>query len=97
MTAKAVLGAAGSAPDGGANPGEMRTWLEGLDKLDLEAPYVVIGKALCRAGITRPELWGDAPDFLQQGQLREELVGPRQRGAPTRRSHKRRQQQHAHV
>ena len=51
MTAKAVLftappGAAGSAPDGGADPGEMRTWLGELDKLELESPYVVIGKAL---------------------------------------------------
>ena len=53
----------------------MRTWLECLDKLELEAPYVVIGKALCRADIIRQELWSDAPDFLQQGQLREELVG----------------------
>ena len=79
MTAKAVLftalpGAAGSTPDGGADPGEMRTWLGELDKLELESPYVVIGKALCRAGIIRPELWGDAPDFLQQGQLRALMV-----------------------
>ena len=35
---------------------------------------LVIGSALRRAGIIRPELWGDKPDFLQQGQLREALV-----------------------
>ena len=43
MTAKAVLftappRAAGSTPDGGADPGEMRTWLGELDKLELILP-----------------------------------------------------------
>jgi hypothetical protein len=66
---------AGTAPvGGGANEGALRTWLDGLDKLEFETPYAIIGSALRRAGIIRPELWGDKPDFLQQGQLREALV-----------------------
>ena len=59
---------------GGANQHAMRSWLDALDKLELAMPYAIIGSALQRAGIIRPELWGDKPDFLQQGQLREALV-----------------------
>ena len=59
---------------GGANEHALRSWLNELDKLEFAMPYAIIGSALQRAGIIRPELWGDKPDFLQQGQLREALV-----------------------